>query len=122
MVKVDPVTSFSGNADFDNGGANDGQLRYIGAEDRTLIVTATMTVSPDNANDTIVIGINTGVSVDASSKVIQRLGGVGLFDSVTSHFIVSVSQNDTLEVYVGNMTGTDDFTVHSLNISAIGML
>ena len=123
MVVCNPVTSVKGGGYlFDNGGANNGRLRYIGAGDKMLHVACSISFSGIGANENFVIGVAKNGTVDAASKCIRKVGGGGDIGSTAMHLMTNVSQNDYLEVYVGNMSSTANFTVHALNIFAAGMM
>jgi hypothetical protein len=121
MVKAAPATTFSNDKEFDNGGADDGRLRYIGATTRTFHVACTISIAPASANDTFVFGVaKTGIVLAESKVLIQATTASGI-RSTAMHVMVSLATNDYLELYVGNTTDADDCTVHSLNIFAMGM-
>lgn len=121
MVVVSPATTLNNDMSFDNGGANNGRLRYTGATTRTFHVAMTVSISPTNNNDQTVIGIAKGGSVIAASKVIQRCGPTTDTQSTALHIMVSLATNEYLEVYIGNLTGANNVTVKSLNLFAMGM-
>jgi hypothetical protein len=121
MVKAAPATTFSNDKEFDNGGADDGRLRYIGATTRTFHVACTISIAPASANDTFVFGIaKTGTMLAESKVLIQATTASGI-RSTAMHAMVSLATNDYLELFVGNTTDADDCTVYSLNIFAMGM-
>jgi len=121
MVKAAPATTLNNDKDFDNGGANDGRLRYTGATTRTFHVACTISIAPDAANDTFVCGISKSGTVVAASKVLLQATTMAGIRSTALHVMVSLATNDYLELYIGNITDADDCTVHSLNIFAMGM-
>lgn len=122
MVKAAPTTALtSGGMEFDNGGANDGRLRYTGTTTRMFHVACTITISPAGANDTFVFGVAKGGTVLATSKVLLQAINASQPRSTAMHVMVEMATNDYLELYVGNTTDADDCTVHSLNLFAMGM-
>lgn len=121
MVKAAPATTLVNDLEFDNDGANDGTLRYIGTTTKTFHVACTISISPDAANDTFVFGIAKNGTVEAASKVIQKLGATTDSQSTALHLMVSLATNDTLELYTGNMTSTSDAVIKTLNLFAMGM-
>ena len=121
MVKAAPTTTLDNDKEFDNGGADDGRLRYIGTTTRTFHVACTISIAPASANDTFVFGVaKTGTVLSKSKVLIQATTAAGI-RSTAMHAMVSLAMNDYLELFVGNTTDTDDCTVHSLNIFAMGM-
>ena len=121
MVKAAPTTTLDNDKEFDNGGADDGRLRYIGATTRSFHVACTISVAPASANDTFVFGVAKNGTVLAASKVLIQATTAAGIRSTAMHAMVSLATNDYLELFVGNTTDTDDCTVHSLNIFAMGM-
>lgn len=121
MVKAAPPTSLMNDKEFDNGGANNGRLRYTGAITRTFHVACTISISPVAANDVFVFGVAKNGNVLPSSKVILQSINASQPRSTAMHVMVSLELNDYLEMYVGNMTDTDDCKVLSLNLFAMGM-
>jgi hypothetical protein len=121
MVKAAPVTSLDNDKEFDNGGANNGRLRYTGTTTRTFHVACTISIAPASANDTFVFGIAKTGAVLASSKVLVQATTASGIRSTAMHVMTSLATNDYLELFVGNTNDTDDCTVHSLNIFAMGM-
>jgi len=121
MVKVAPATTLNNDSGFDNGGANDGRLRYTGATTRIFHVALTISIAPDSANDTFVFGIAKGGTVDGDSKVLQKVTTAGDTQSTALHCMIELATNEYLELYVGNLTDADDLVIKTLNIFAMGM-
>ena len=121
MVVVAPATTLANDMEFDNGGADNGRLRYIGATTKSFHVACTISFAPATANDTFVIGIAKSGTVLATSKVLTKVTTGGDIKSTAMHVMVSLATNDYLEVYFGNTTDADDFTVYSLTLFAMGM-
>lgn len=122
MVSCDPVTTFAGMADdFDNGGANNGALRYIGRTPRLCHIACTISVSPVSANDEFVFGVAKNDVVVVSSKIIQKMSATSDAQSTAIHVVILLNYNDHLNLFVGNMTRTQDVKVKTLNLFALGM-
>jgi hypothetical protein len=121
MVKAAPVTSLDNDKEFDNGGANNGRLRYTGTTTRTFHVACTISIAPASANDTFVFGVAKTGTVLASSRVLVQATTASGIRSTAMHVMTSLATNDYLELFVGNTNDADDCTVHSLNIFAMGM-
>jgi len=117
MVGINPATTFSGYQ-FDNGGANDGIIRYLDATTRMFHIAATLSGTPANPNDLFVIGVAKNGTVEAASKVIGSASGTQ-FSAL--HLMTMMNQSDTLQVYIGNVTAARNFTLKSLNLFAMGL-
>jgi hypothetical protein len=121
MVVVPPATALSSGAyQFDNGGSDNGRLRYTGATTKMFHVACTLSIAPAAANDTFVLGIAKGGTVIATSKVLQRVLAAADTQFSALHVMVELATNEYLELYVGNITDADDLTVKSLNLFAAG--
>lgn len=124
MVLCNPTTTLTTNMmgmGFDNGGANTGRLRYTGATTRIFHVACTISVGPVTSSDQFVFGIARNGSVLSTSKVIQKTSNSGEIESTALHVMVTLSQNQYLELYVGNMTDGRNVEIYSLNFFALGM-
>ena len=113
MVVVSPSTTLLNNADFDNGGSNNGRLRYIGTPTKTKKITVTVSGTPSTTNDVFVFGIAKNGTVVTSSKILGSSNGV---QQNTLQAIIALSTNDYVELYVGNTTAGRNITIQSLNI------
>lgn len=107
--------------DFDNGGSNDGTLRYIGRTPRLCHIACTISVSPATANDEFIFGVAKNTTVVASSKIIQRAGTTADAQSTAMHVVILLNYNDSIKFYVGNGIGPRNVIVKSLNLFALGM-
>jgi len=121
-----PLGSLSGlEYEFDDVGSGGGapapgNLRYTGTTTKMFHIACSLSFS-GGANDVIVLGIAVNDTVVARSKVLRNLGGGGDVGSTAMHLMVLLAQNDTLQVYVGNTSSTNDVTVNALNLFAMGM-
>ena len=119
MVLVSLASTLSTGAhDMDNGGGNTGRLRYTGATTRMFHVAITLSGTPATPSDVLVLGAAKNGTVIAASKVLGSASGTQ-FSAL--HAYIELATNDYLEVYVGNITASRDFTFKSLNIFAMGM-
>jgi hypothetical protein len=122
MVSCGPVSTFAGMAmDFDNGGSNNGTLRYIGRTPRLCHIACTISVSPATSNDEFIFGVAKNGSVYVSSKIIQRMGATTDAQSTAMHVVIPLNYGDYLNLYVGNMIAGRNVLVKSLNLFALGM-
>ena len=121
MVKAAPTSTLSSGAmSFDNGGANNGRLRYTGATTRMMHIACSVSFSGGN-NDTIVIGIAKNGTVLSESKVLRMMNSNGDVGSTALHLYVTMNTNDYLEVFFGNTSAIANITCNSLNLFAMGM-
>jgi hypothetical protein len=122
MVVAAPTTALSmGEFEFDNGGANNGRLRYTGATTKMFHTAITMSIAPDGANDTFVVGLAKNGTIISSSKVLQKITNASDTQAFAFHLMVELATNDYLEVYIGNTSDADDLILKTLNIFAVGM-
>ena len=54
-------------------------------------------------------------------RVIQSIAVSNDTQSTALHCMVSLATNDYIELYMGNLTDTDDLTVKTINIFAMGL-
>lgn len=121
MVKVNPATIFTGFSNFDNGGTNDGRIRYTGTYSDTFHIAVTISVASTAPNDSFVYGIaRNGIVLD-TSKVIMKIVGGGDTKSTALHVAVILNPGDYIELYLGNLNDADDAIVKTVNIFALGM-
>lgn len=123
LVKVAPVTALSADFfEFDNGGANNGRLRYTGATTKMFhtAFTISMDASSGAGTNLYVFGI-TKNGIASNCKVIQSIAVSNDTQSTALHCMVSLSTNDYLELYSGNLTDGDDLIVKTLNLFAMGL-
>lgn len=122
MVPCNPTTIFAGMImDFDNGGSNNGTLRYKGQTPRLCHIACTISVSPATSSDEFVFGVAKNGTVVASSKIIQRMGATSDAQSTAIHVVILLNQNDYVNFYVGNLIAGRNVVVKSLNLFALGM-
>ena len=121
LVKCEPVTTLSAGAmEFDNGGSNNGRLRYTGSITKSFHVTCTISVVASSSSaDQFIFGIAKNGVVIPSSKVIQKLGNGNDTQSTTLHVLATLATNDYLELYMGDYTSADNAKVKSLTLSAL---
>jgi hypothetical protein len=120
-VKINATSTLVNINEFDNGGSNDSTLRFTGSTTRDYHIALTISLSPQTNNDDVVVGIaKNDVIVDAS-KVIMKLGSTTDTQSTALHVTTTLATNDELSIRVGNLDGTGDVTVKSINLFAMGM-
>lgn len=120
MVICQPVSTFLNRGEFDNGGADNGRIKYIGKNTKTFHVGCTISGSVPAANKTLVFGIAKNGTVQSNSKVLNIFSNNDT-QSTSLHVMLSLAPGDYLDFYVGNTTGSEDFTFKTFNLVAIGM-
>ncbi len=123
MATATPATTFNSAVamDFDNGGSNNGTLRYTGTVTKAFHIALTFSVTPTNNNDSFVVGIAKNGTTVAASKVIQKMTTTADTQSTAMHVAVTLSTNDILTLQFGNLTGANDVTLKTMNFFAMGM-
>jgi hypothetical protein len=122
MVVANPATTLSsGGYEFDNGGSNNGRLRYTGSTTKMFHVACTISIAPTSANDVFVCGIAKNGTVINGSKVLFQAISSSQARSTALHTMVELATNDYVELYLGNTTDADDVTVLTENLFAMGM-
>src|SRR3989344_16461 len=123
LVKVAPTTALSADVfEFDNGGANDGRLRYTGATTKMFHTAFTISMDGEGSGTNLyVFGIAKNGVVAGACKVIQSIAVSSATESTALHCMVSLATNDYIELYVGNLTDADDITAKTINLFAMGL-
>jgi hypothetical protein len=121
LVKAAPVTTFVDVMDFDNGGSDNGRLRYIGVTEKDFHIACTISIASSSANDTFVFSVAKNGTALPAAKVLLKIQNASDIKSTAMHVTTSMTTNDYLEMFVGNTTDADDCTVHTFNLFAMGM-
>lgn len=91
------------------------RLTYVGALLRDFQVTATLSLTSGNNNIIGVYVAKNGVVI-TSSEMYSTTSSGGRAESITCQTILELNQNDYIEIFVENSTGTADITVEYLNV------
>lgn len=118
MVKIAPITTGNFMMQTDNGGADNGRLRYTGTLTKTFHIAVTTSGTPATANDVFVMGVAKNGAVVASTKVLGSASGTQ-FSAL--HAMITLATNDYIELFVGNTTAGRNITIKSLNMFMLGM-
>ncbi len=123
LVKAAPTTALSSDIfEFDNGGANNGRLRYTGATTRMFHIAFTISMDGDGSGTNLyVFAIAKNGSIASVCRVIQSIAVANDTQSTAMHCMVSLATNEYLELYVGNLTDADDIIVKTINLFAMGL-
>ena len=120
MVLVNPVTTLNNDSLFEM--SANGRLTYVGVQTRTFHTACTISFDGEGASTNVyVFGIAKTGTMLTASKVLTSIAAVGDIESTALHVMVTLSTNDYLELFVGNMTDTDDITVKTLTLFGMGM-
>jgi hypothetical protein len=93
----------------------DNRLTYVGALIRDFQVTATLSLTSGNNNIIGVYVAKNGVVI-TSSEMYSTTSSGGRAESITCQTILELNQNDYIEIFVENSTGTTNITVEYLNV------
>lgn len=91
------------------------RLTYVGALTRNFQVTATLSLTSGNNNIIGVYVAKNGVVI-TSSEMYSTTSSGGRAESITCQTILELNENDYIEIWVENSTGTADITVEYLNV------
>ena len=120
FLPINPITALTLDNNFDNGGANDGTIRYIGDRTSTFFISATVSYEPFTAKDKFVFALaKNGVLVE-TSKVVSTVAVLSDLNTVPIVSLVELTVNDTITLMVSNCTSVDNLTVFGLNINIHG--
>lgn len=106
------TTSNSISSKFTN---TDNRATYVGAITRQFKVTATASLTSGN-NNQIGTYIAKNGTVITSTEVYVTTNGSGRAENVVVQGIVELAENDYVEIWVENATGTSNITVTDLNL------
>jgi hypothetical protein len=122
MVVCRPTTTLLNRGEFDNGGSNNGKLRYTGKNTKIFHIACTISGTlTGGTNKTLVFGIAQSGTIKDASKVLNRFSNSNDVQSTALHVMLTMAPNDYLEFYVGNISSSDDFSFRTFNLVAIGM-
>jgi len=126
--KIAGTTALSGNELlFDNNSTNTGRLRYIGAPNRIVLFSASISLSTASNNEVLSLkgwhyddSASSGSLVDAS-LVSRKITASGELGAVVVQGSALMSVNDYIEIHVANETSTAAVTVEDFNFQAIAL-
>ena len=114
FVHINPTTTAAGLEMFDNGGANDGHLRYTGKKTQYFQIDASISITPVTSNDVFIFALAINDVVVSSSKVVYGTRTNLEIDTISIHDTQQLVYGDTVCIFVANTTGVDDITIKSL--------
>lgn len=114
LVVAAPTTTLDpDSALFDS--PSPGRLRFTGASSRRFVTTFNVSFTGPASSEIVVTLAKNGSAI-ATSKIIHGVDAVPTTVSVSATTQISLTTNDYLEVYFGNLTNTNDPTVKKLAI------
>ena len=127
-VKIGGTTALSGNELlFDNNSTNTGRLRYIGAPNKLVTFSASVSLSAASNNQIVSLkgwhydtSGSSGSLID-ESLVTRKISASGELGAVVVQGSAVLSLNDYLEIHVTNETSTAAVTVDDFNFRAIAL-
>jgi hypothetical protein len=126
--KISGTTALSGNELlFDNNSTDTGRLRYIGAPNRIVLFSASISLSAASNNQVLSLkgwhyddSGASGSLVDAS-LVSRKVTASGELGAVVVQGSALMSVNDYIEIHVTNETSTAAVTVEDFNFQAFAL-
>jgi hypothetical protein len=119
FVKINVSTALSAVVlGFDNGGANNGRLRYTGAASATFLVTVNIALEGSVVGDFVVGILKNGSSV-SESRVLTAVNTNNDIENVSAFANVTLLNNEYLEVFIGRTSGALNPVIHTLSINAV---
>lgn len=114
------TTTLSSSYKMDNNSVSN-RLRYTGTSTKMFHVACTFSLISSGSNQEIKAKVyKNGVPLN-NSVVHCKLGGSGDHTSTAIHVMVSLAQNDYLELYVSNLTSTNSITITDMNFFGMGV-
>jgi hypothetical protein len=120
FAKINPTTTLSCDVNFDNGGSNNGTLRYIGLRTTNYIISATISYEPTITGDKYIFSFAKNSVLIDSSKIINDVALTGNKNSVSLSCIAELTTNDTIDIYVANLLNANGLTVFTFNLNIHG--
>jgi len=113
MVPLVMSTVFINHLDFDNGGLDDGTIRYTGAGTKLFSLTATVSASPQTPADVFVLGFAIN-GVVQPNKVIGGFFGGAQYAGFSNY--LTLSTNDKVQIYFGNTSAARYLKFYQMSI------
>lgn len=108
----------SSSLNFDNGGADNGRLRYTGAVSNVFQITARMALEGASTGD-FVVSIAKNGAVVSETRQLTAVNTNNDIENVEVCAILTLLTNEYVEVFIGRTGGTLNPVVHSLAIEAV---
>jgi hypothetical protein len=122
LVEVVVTTTLNTDSvDFDM--PENGVLRYTGTLTKDFHIALTISTSSTTVNETFVYAVCIDGSTDhlGDARIINKIANSGDTVSSAMHLFVPLTTNQEISLCMGNLGGTDDGVVKTMNIFAMGM-
>jgi hypothetical protein len=120
FVLLNPVTILnSNNADFTSNqfdSPSNGILRYVGTKTVMYHVSYNICYSNSVNNQRLQFAIYKNGIIVSGSCFAQTTSTSTNIDSIAGHKVVSIAPNDTISVYIQNLSGTSTITIYTHNL------
>ena len=127
-VKIAGTTALSGNELlFDNNSTNTGRLRYIGAPNRVVTFSASLSCTAASNNQVISFKAwlyddsGTSGALLAPTLVTRKITASGELGAVSLQGSALMSNNDYIEIHGTNETSTANLTIADYNLQAVAL-
>lgn len=118
MVKIAPVSALlADSVNFDNGGADNGRLRYTGTTSKNLRINYNVAFTGAGTGDYVFAVAKNGTVV-AETRVAGAVNASGEILAVAGFGLITLLENEYIEVFIGRTAGTLDPTILSLGLMA----
>lgn len=117
--KVTVATALaSSSLNFDNGGSDNGRLRYTGAVSNVFQISARLAIEGSSTGD-FVVAIAKNGAVVSETRQLTAVNTNNDIENVEFCAILTLLTNEYIEVFIGRTGGTLNPIVHSLAIAAV---
>jgi hypothetical protein len=117
--KINVATALSSAVlGFDNGGANNARLRYTGTASATFLVTANLSLEGATTADFVVSLAKNGATI-SEGRGLTAINTNNDVENVSISLVVTLLNNEYLELFLGRTSGSLDPVVHALSITAV---
>ena len=117
--KVGPSSTLSTTvAGFDNGGSNNSRLRYTGTVSAVFLVTANLSLEGSTVGDFVISLAKNGATI-SESRALTAINTNNDVENVSISLVVTLLNNEYLELFIGRTSGSLNPVVHSLSIRAV---
>ncbi len=122
LVEVDVGTTLNSDSMLFDMPSN-GTLRYTGVDTKNFHIAMTISTASTVANEIFVyaVCIDGGTDHTGDARIIKKIGTQGDTSSSAMHLFTTLSTNQEVSLCLGNLGGSDDGIVKTLNIFAMGM-
>jgi hypothetical protein len=117
LVKVNATTTLDAVSSEFTAGGSTARLQYTGDTTLKFRVSATVTLKATSTTSDVVLALTKSGSLIQPSRIISKLTHNDLV-AFQIESVVSMAKDEYIEVFVGNLTGAQNLSVHALQIVA----